>query len=55
MDEILRIILKEKSQLEEHKRHGELTEYGPNMSDDLIRSFNRIIQIASKGAEQDAA
>lgn len=55
MDEILRIILKEKSQLEEHKRHGELADYGSEREADLMRAFNRIIQIASKGAEQDAA
>lgn len=55
MDEILQRILKEKSQLEDHIKHGELHEYIDDNAADLMYLFNRCIQIMSKGAEQDAA
>lgn len=55
MDEILQRVLKERSQLEDHILHGDLHEYIDDNVGDLLQMFNRIIQIASKGAEQDAA
>ncbi len=55
MDELLQLILQERSQLEDHIKDGELHTYIEENADDLMHLFNRFIQIASKGAEQDAA
>ncbi|MUT66053.1 hypothetical protein [Paenibacillus sp. NEAU-GSW1] len=55
MDELLKQIYREKSQLEEHIKHKELAEYGGNNADDLMHLFNGLIQYFSKGAGKDAA
>jgi hypothetical protein len=55
MEQLLQQILDEKSQLEDHKKHGELHTYIDENADDLMHLFNRCIQLMSKGEKQDAA
>lgn len=52
---LLNQFIAEKSQLEDHMQHGELHEYIDDNAGDLHRLLSEVIQLLSKGAEQDAA
>lgn len=55
MDKLLIMAIHEMSQLEDHKKHNELHEYGESRYEDLMELFDGIIKLARKGADQDAA
>jgi hypothetical protein len=55
MADLIRQILNERSQLQDHKEHGELHQYIDDNYGDLDRLLLRIINHLTKGAEQDAA
>lgn len=55
MDELLRQVLKERSQLREHAKDGELHTYIDDNRSDLDQLLSRIINQLTKGDEQNAA
>ncbi|WP_179215786.1 hypothetical protein [Paenibacillus sp. MY03] len=52
---LLQRVVSEKSQLIEHKRHGELAEYGPENYDDLMSLFTDMITHLSIEEEKEHA
>jgi hypothetical protein len=55
MSDLIRQILKERSQLQDHKDHGELHQYIDDNYGDLDRLLLRIINHLTEGVEQNAA
>jgi hypothetical protein len=55
MDEMLKRFIAEKSQLEDHIRHGELHQYIDDNAGDLYLLLSHAIRLLSKGVEKDAA
>lgn len=48
MDELIKRLVAEKLQLEEHMEHGELQQYIEDNADDLLSLFTRCIQAIEK-------